>query len=67
MRPSTEHQPWFEHEIRSWLQDDQQLTELGRRCVTAMLTNQLVPASAAGATQSELLRALLVEDWLSEA
>ena len=66
MRPSPEHDAWFEREIRSWLQDEQQLAELGRRCVNAMLRNQPLPASATDMTESELLRVILVEDWLRE-
>ncbi len=66
MQPLPEHDTRFEYEIRSWLQDDQQLAELGRRCVTAMLKHERLPWVTSDTTQADLLRALLVEDWLRE-
>lgn len=55
-----------DREIESWLDDDQLLAELGRRCALSMLgchpelsrTDRAVPL---------LLRRLLAEDWLGSA
>lgn len=66
MQPLPEHHTRFEYEIRSWLQDDQQLAELGRRCVTAMLNHEPLPPVTPTTTQAELLRTVLVQDWLRD-
>lgn len=66
MRASREHEAEVAHEIRSWLADDEQLAELGRRCVSAMLGHQAMPAGLGDTTPARLLRVLLVDDWLRE-
>lgn len=61
--PTTEERVRWE--IRSWLVDDQQLAELGRRCVTAM-TRPLQTIDSSGGSDPAHLRSLLVDDWLRD-
>lgn len=55
-----------DREIESWLDDDQLLAELGRRCVLSMLGCH-PELSRADPTVPLLLRRLLAEDWLGAA
>ena len=56
-----------QREIQSWLADEQQLTELGRRCVDAMLGQRVLPVDARmGLVDRWTLRRLLVNDWLRD-
>jgi len=55
-----------DREIESWLDDDQMLAELGRRCVLSMLGSH--PALRGSDTSVQLLlRRLLAADWLAPA
>ncbi len=64
MRPSPKREVQLVREISSWLDDEQQLAELGSRCVRAMLSHRAMPSVTPGATSADLLRSLLVDDWL---
>ncbi len=56
-----------QREIQSWLADEQQLAELGRRCVDAMPGQRVLPVAAKiGAVDRWTLRRLLVNDWLRD-
>lgn len=55
-----------EREIESWLDDDQLLAELGRRCALSMLGCH-PDLDRADRTVQLLLRQLLAADWLGSA
>ena len=65
-REVSAHEEQVQREIRSWLADDQQLAELGRRCVAAMLGRQALLVARQGPTDAFFLRRLLADDWLHE-
>ena len=60
------HEEQVQWEIQSWLADDQQLAELGRRCIAAMLGQQALLVASQGPTDAFFLRRLLADDWLRE-
>lgn len=71
-RPHAHNDWWIRHwdacdrEIESWLDDEQMLAELGRRCTVTMLGRH--PALDKGAIDLQLLlRSLLAADWLEPA
>ena len=66
MSLADEHDPLLNDEIRSWLDDDEQLADLGRRCVNEMLGHRKLPTHLMGAKPAQILRTLLVEDWLRD-
>lgn len=55
-----------DREIESWLDDDQMLAELGRRCALSMLGCH-PELDRADTTVPLLLRRLLAADWLGSA
>ena len=65
METRLKHEALVQREILSWLDDDDQLAELGSRCVAAMVGHRRLPDGADETSLPNVLRALLADDWLA--